>query len=74
MQISIKVIVLLFVITIYGCGVRHYYQHHVLNLEKEVYYKIDLPEEYDLISKNINKPDTMLGFISNDTIYFRFKH
>lgn len=35
---------------------------------------IDLPEEYKLISKDKNKPDTLLGVISNDTLHITFKH
>ncbi len=36
--------------------------------------KIDLPEEYNLTSHNPNKPDTMISWISNDTLFIRFKH
>ncbi len=35
---------------------------------------IDLPEEYTLISHNHNKPDTIISWISNDTLFIRFKH
>jgi len=40
-----------------------------LGLEKPV---IDLPEEYPEISHLSSKPDTMITWISNDTIKFRF--
>ena len=33
---------------------------------------IDLPDEYPEISHKSNKPDTMITWISNDTVYFRF--
>lgn len=36
-------------------------------------YRLDLPEEAPLISDNIAKPDTMVSWISGDTLHFGFK-
>lgn len=33
---------------------------------------VDLPEEYVLLSNNSNKPDTVLAFYDNDTVYIGF--
>ena len=33
---------------------------------------VDLPEEYQAMSHNSNKPDTLLGFYDNDTVYITF--
>ncbi len=35
--------------------------------------KVDLPEEYETISNDPLKPDTILGFYDNDTLYITFK-
>ncbi len=35
--------------------------------------KIDLPEEYKLISKDHFKPDTLLGYYIDDKLYIEFK-
>lgn len=35
---------------------------------------VDLPEEYECIaSRESGKPDTLLGFYDNDTVYITFK-
>lgn len=36
--------------------------------------KIDLPEEYMAISRDSTKPDTLLSYISHDTLHIYFKH
>lgn len=35
---------------------------------------VDLPEEYQELSHNSAKPDTVLAFYDNDTVYIEFKH
>lgn len=35
--------------------------------------KIDLPEEYPLISRDSSKPDQLEGFFRNDTLVIQFK-
>lgn len=43
------------------------------NLVSTKQQAVDLPEEYECIaSRNSNKPDTLLGFYDNDTIYITF--
>lgn len=37
-----------------------------------VKYTIDLPEEYMLISDTSTKPDSLISWISGDTLHFRF--
>lgn len=34
--------------------------------------KTDLPEEYKAISKDINKPDTLIGYYKNDVLVIEF--
>jgi len=35
--------------------------------------KIDLPEEYKLISNQPSKPDTLTAYWKNDTLFIQFK-
>lgn len=35
-------------------------------------YILDVPEEYEQISNYSHKPDTLISWISGDTIHFRF--
>ena len=46
---------------------------HTLDKEhKHQKYNIELPEEYSLISRDTNSPDTLIGYIKGDTIYIEF--
>jgi hypothetical protein len=35
-------------------------------------YVLDLPEEYEAISKDKDKPDLLVAHLSGDTLYLRF--
>lgn len=35
---------------------------------------VDLPEKYQQLSHDSAKPDTILAFYDNDTVYIEFKH
>lgn len=40
--------------------------------KKDNIKRINLPEEYKDISKNINKPDTLTAYYYKDTLYLNF--
>lgn len=46
----------------------------VYSKQKSKELAIDLPEEIILVSKIQNKPDTLVSFIKNDTLFIGFSH
>lgn len=44
---------------------------YLSEVENKTYY-IDFPEEIELISDNKSKPDSLVCYISNDSLIFRF--
>jgi hypothetical protein len=40
--------------------------------EENKQQSVDLPEEYKELSHNSSKPDTLLGYYDNDTVYIEF--
>lgn len=46
---------------------------HSISDKKQI-QAVNLPEQYKSLSHNSNKPDTVLAYYDNDTVYVEFKH
>lgn len=73
-----KIILILITILVQACNNSDTVQVDIetfdslYNLTKQP--TVDLPEEYRTISRDINKPDTLLVYIHKDTIHLSFKN
>ena len=65
-----KKIIILFVSILMLSSCEHVFTYFS-EVENKTYY-LDFPEEIELISEDKNNPDSIVCYVSNDSLIFRF--